>query len=89
MAKYDGIDPLAKLHPGEPFFFVRAQDRLATSALIAYYEHMEKVASERLNENLKDEIGQSLINQTQDILRLLGDFSQWQIDHLDLIKFPD
>ena len=34
--KYDGVNPLEKLHPGEPFFFIRAQDIHAPAAVMLY-----------------------------------------------------
>ncbi len=34
--KYDGVNPLEKLHPGEPFFFIRAQDIYAPAAVMSY-----------------------------------------------------
>ena len=34
--KYDGKNPLEKLHDGEPYFFLRAQDRLAPDAVREY-----------------------------------------------------
>lgn len=34
--KYAGINPLDKLHPGEPFFMIRAQDVYSPAAVQAY-----------------------------------------------------
>lgn len=34
--KYDHIDPRSKLHPGEPYFFIRAQDVFSPAAVQAY-----------------------------------------------------
>lgn len=34
--KYAGINPLEKLHPGEPFFLIRAQDVYSPAAVQAY-----------------------------------------------------
>lgn len=43
--KYEGIDPRSKLHPGEPYFFIRAQDVFAPAAVQAYatmsHQHAE------------------------------------------------
>ena len=36
MNKYDGINPLEKLHPGEPYFLIRAQDVFSPAAVQAY-----------------------------------------------------
>ena len=33
VGKYTGKNPLEKLHDGEPYFFLRAQDRLAPDAV--------------------------------------------------------
>ena len=35
LMKYDS-NPLEKLHPGEPFFFIRAQDVFSPAAVQAY-----------------------------------------------------
>lgn len=34
--KYEGTNPLEKLHPGEPWFFIRAQDVFSPAAVQAY-----------------------------------------------------
>jgi len=35
-AKYVGINPIQKLHDGEPYFFIRAQDVFSPAAIQAY-----------------------------------------------------
>lgn len=34
--KYSGTNPLERLHPGEPFFLIRAQDVYSPAAIQAY-----------------------------------------------------
>jgi hypothetical protein len=36
MNKYQGTNPIEKLHPGEPFFLIRAQDVFSPAAVMAY-----------------------------------------------------
>lgn len=36
MWKYQNVNPLAKLRPHEPYFFLRAQDQLSPEAVSAY-----------------------------------------------------
>jgi len=34
--KYKNANPLKKLHPGEPYFFIRGQDSLAINTVMNY-----------------------------------------------------
>jgi len=34
--KYENTNPLSKLHDGEPYFFLRAQDKIAPKAVRKY-----------------------------------------------------
>lgn len=45
MSKYADTNPLEKLHPGEPFFFIRARDIFSPAVIQAYaaisHQHRE------------------------------------------------
>jgi hypothetical protein len=40
--KYDGTNPLEKLHEGEPYFLIRAQDVYAPAAVQSYASISER-----------------------------------------------
>ena len=43
MVKYDPEKPIVEhLHPGEPYFLIRAQDALSTDTLLAYAMHASR-----------------------------------------------
>ena len=60
--KYAGINPLERLHEGEPWFFIRGQDRLSVAAVIEY-SHL--LRHESVNSSLRgdNELSDSLISK--------------------------
>ena len=86
--KYAGINPLERLHPNEPWFFIRAQDRLSTAAVIEYshlLRHESVNASLRGDHDLSD----SLSKQADEVLEFSQRFKDWQRNNSDLVKYPD
>ncbi len=86
--KYQGINPLERLHPNEPWFFIRAQDRLSTAAVIEYshlLRHESVNASLRGDHDLSD----SLSKQADEVLEFARMFKDWQRNNSDLVKYPD
>lgn len=72
--KYDNQNPLEKLHHGEPYFFIRAQDKLSVYAIRWYAENLQYHG---------DLAG-------RDEVRALADmFAEWQAKHPNLVKLPD
>ena len=74
MAKYENTNPLEKLHPGEPYFFLRAQDALAPKAVAEY--------AEILKDN-GDEEG------FRECLAFAAGMAAWQDANPDKVKMPD
>lgn len=86
--KYQGSNPLDRLRAGEPFFFIRAQDRLSTAAVIEYshlLRHESVNASLRGDHDLSD----SLSKQADEVLEFSQRFKDWQRNNSDLVKYPD
>ena len=86
--KYQGINPLERLHPNEPWFFVRGQDRLSVAAVIEYshlLRHESVNASLRGDHDLSD----SLSKQADEVLEFSQRFKDWQRNNSDLVKYPD
>ena len=86
--KYQGTNPLTRLHPDEPWFFIRAQDRLSTAAVIEYshlLRHESVNASLRGDHDLSD----SLSKQADEVLEFSQRFKDWQRNNSDLVKYPD
>ena len=86
--KYKGIKPLERLHEGEPYFFIRAQDRLSPSAVVAYSELLQGEAEKAY---LKNDIRlwESLSDQASQVAGFAREFLEWQKDHPEFVKLPD
>jgi len=82
--KYFGdTDLLGRLKPQEPFFFVRAQDRFALSALRGYQRALEQGVEEH------PELAEHLSAQARSMAGLVAYFEAWQANHTDWLKVPD
>jgi len=86
--KYQGVNPLERLHPDEPWFFIRAQDRLSPSAVVAYSELLQAEAEKAY---LKDDIRlwESLSDQATQVAGFARQFIEWQQEHPEFVKLPD
>lgn len=63
------------LHPGEPFFLVRGQDRHALATLYAYTGALVAAGAPQLHTPLGDGLARW--------------FTEWQADNPGLVKTPD
>jgi hypothetical protein len=86
--KYADVNPLSKLNPGEPWFFIRAQDKLSPAAVISYSQLLKKEANKALIRKEFD-LADSLFEQSDDVLAFATKFMDWQEENQDLVKFPD
>ncbi len=87
MPKYDEENPLAKLHDGEPYFFIRTQDRLSVSAVMAYAELLELAASDTITtDSVKS---RNLAHQAYEVGKFAEEFQLWQELNPTLVKLPD
>lgn len=72
--KYQGTNPLEKLHPGEPYFFLRAQDQLAPET-VRKYAQMLRIAK--------------LYKSSAECMRIANQMVTWQDQNPSLTKLPD
>lgn len=86
--KYADINPLSKLNPGEPWFFIRAQDKLSPAAVAGYSHLLKKEANKALIRKEFD-LADSLYEQSDEVLKFAEKFIDWQQENPDLVKFPD
>jgi hypothetical protein len=86
--KYAGINPIERLHRGEPYFFIRGQDRLSVAAVIEY-SHL--LRHESVNSSLRgdNELSDSLDKQADEVLSYAQKFKDWQRENPDKVKYPD
>jgi hypothetical protein len=86
--KYAGINPLERLHKGEPWFFIRAQDKLSVAAVIEY-SHL--LRHESVNSSLRGDkdLSDSLDKQADEVLAYAQKFKDWQRENPDKVKLPD
>jgi hypothetical protein len=89
-------DFLKSLHPDEPFFFIRAQDRLSVEAVKAYAQILHRVAdtvvfhiSQDLSEADAISLALSLSDQATEVAELAMSFIEWQKANPDKVKYPD
>ena len=85
--KYQGQNPLERLHDGEPYFFIRAQDSLASEAVQAYADLLKREQSKALDAG-NVELSDSLLKQALGVLAMANSFLDWQQDHIELVKKP-
>jgi hypothetical protein len=75
LGKYAGINPISeKLHDGEPYFLIRAQDMLSLQALAAYSIALDKVG---------------LTDQAREVRAISVAFAEWQGENAEMVKLPD
>ena len=86
--KYEGKNPLEKLHPREPYFFLRAQDTLSTQT-VAFYAGLLKLESDKAQAAGDKDKATELLKQSLGVLRVAHTFADWQVDHKELVKLPD
>ena len=72
--KYSKTNPIEKLHPGEPFFFIRAADIHSFPAILFYASQLEASGDE------------SGANEVRGIAKAA---KQWQAENFDKVKAPD
>jgi hypothetical protein len=71
--KYKDINPIGKLHDGEPYFFIRAQDIHAPYAVRQYAEAV----------GILDPKGMIECREFADVME------KWQDENPDKVKQPD
>jgi hypothetical protein len=86
--KYEGINPLERLNPGEPWFFIRAQDKLSVQAVIEYSHLLRRESNRAILRNDYD-LSDSLNKQAEEVLAFAQTFADWQQNNSDLVKYPD
>lgn len=86
--KYQGTNPLTRLHPDEPWFFIRGQDRLSTAAVIEY-SHLLRYASTNAALGNDQDLSYSLKKQADEVLSYAQRFKCWQLENPDKVKYPD
>lgn len=86
--KYEGINSLEKLHPNEPFFFLRGQDRLSPEAIVAYSELLQREADKAYQRG-DVRLWESLSDQAAQVAGFARQFLDWQQEHPEFVKLPD
>jgi hypothetical protein len=72
--KYDGVNPLEKLHEGEPYFFLRAQDKHAPLTVLKYADLVRRGGD---------------LEGSKECLDMADRMQAWQQANHDLVKKPD
>lgn len=85
--KYEHVNPLTKLHDGEPYFFIRAQDKLAVEAVRCYSHLLADESSKHSGTN--EELANRLMKDAIQILGFARRIDDWQQANPKLVKVPD
>jgi len=72
--KYLNENPIEKLHPEEPYFFIRGQDKLSVESVQAYAGLLLK---------------EGLIAQYAEVYEIVKAMERWQRVNPDKVKLPD
>lgn len=86
--KYRDKDPRAGLLPDEPYFFLRARDRLSIDAVEAYKDALKQRSDELFAAQKYDEAAE-VFKQARGIQVVLSKWLDWQDDNKQHMKFPD
>jgi hypothetical protein len=84
--KYQGQNPIERLHDGEPYFFIRAQDSLSGKAVSAYADLLKEAADNA--RAYSDSLADNILKQALAVQAMANDFLDWQIDNPTLVKEP-
>lgn len=92
--KYEGVNPLEKLNRGEPFFLLRAQDRISSEAVKHYAFLLQQVADlvvkdKNLDQDEAMRLALSLEEQASEVGEIALQFIEWQKQNPDKVKLPD
>lgn len=86
--KYQHENPLQRLNPGEPYFFVRAQDKLSVDA-VTEYSYLLRREANKASVREEYDLSDSLAKQADEVLEYAEKFKDWQRENNDLVKYPD
>jgi len=87
--KYYGLNPLEKVHEGEPWFFLRAQDATAPGALEGYANTLNAISHVARTVNDDPAQARLLHLMALDCFKAAEAFRIWQQRNPDLVKLPD
>lgn len=87
MSKYAWRPPV-ELQEGEPWFFLRAQDRYSAHGVSGYAQGLMAGAIEA-EERGDEELASHLRAQAQTVSNVFDAFREWQESNVDLVKTPD
>ena len=74
---YATVNPIKELHPGEPFFFIRAQDKLSVDAVVNYGQLLQREANKAAIAGDND-LHKTLCEQSAEVMLYAHTFMDWQ-----------
>ena len=80
--------PPVELQEGEPWFFLRAQDRYSAHGVAGYAQGLVDAAL-YAEERGDEELATHLRSQAQRVSEVFEAFRAWQEGNVDLVKTPD
>jgi hypothetical protein len=86
--RYEQLTKLMNLNEGEPWFYLRAQDRLSVETLMEYSRLLERESWKARGEG-NEVLARSLSDQSTEVAIYAHKFLDWQQEHPDKVKLPD
>lgn len=87
-SRYDKVTEFMDLHEGEPWFYLRAQDKLSVQIVMEYSRLLEGESWKARGQG-DDLLARSLSEQATQVAMAAHKFMDWQEEHKDLVKLPD
>lgn len=87
MAKYTWRPPV-ELRDGEPWFFLRGQDRYSPHGVAGYAQGLLAAATEADERGDTDRAAE-LRQLVESVRAAYSSFIEWQEENVDLVKTPD
>jgi hypothetical protein len=87
-ARYEKVTQFMNLHPGEPWFYLRAQDKLSVEIVMEYSRLLEG-ESWKARGRGDEALARSLSDQSTQVAQAAHKFLDWQEDNPDKVKLPD
>jgi hypothetical protein len=86
--RYEQVTQFMNLHPQEPWFYLRAQDKLSVEIVMEYSRLLERESWKARGEG--DEVlARSLSDQSTQVAQAAHKFMDWQEENPDKVKLPD
>jgi len=86
--RYEQLTTLMNLNDGEPWFYLRGQDKLSVETLMEYSRLLERESWKARGEG-NEVLARSLSDQSTEVAIYAHKFLEWQEFNPEKVKLPD